>query len=226
MVNSGEFDGLPSKEGIDKVGERLEALGRGKATITWHLRDWTISRQRYWGAPIPMLYCEKCGIVPVPVEDLPVLLPEDVKEYKPQGKSPLETVESFINTTCPKCGGPARRDSDTMDTFVDSSWYYMRYPDARLDTAPFDTKHLNTLLPVDQYVGGPEHAMGHLIYSPFLRQSRQGCGLSDCRRAVCAADAPGDYPATTASGCRSPRATSSRPSRFWNVTAATCCAAS
>ncbi len=159
-----------------KVGERLEQQGRGKATITWHLRDWTISRQRYWGAPIPMLYCDKCGIVPVPVEDLPVLLPEDVKEYKPQGKSPLETVESFINTTCPKCGGPARRDSDTMDTFVDSSWYFMRYPDAKLETAAFDTGHLNKLLPIDQYVGGPEHAMGHLIYSRFFAKVAKDAG--------------------------------------------------
>ncbi|HEY3294268.1 MAG TPA: leucine--tRNA ligase [bacterium] len=176
MANSVGFDGLTSKEGIHAVGERLEQLGQGKATITWHLRDWTISRQRFWGAPIPILYCEKCGIVPVPESDLPVRLPEGVTEYKPQGKSPLETVDEFVNTKCPNCGGPAKRDTDTMDTFVDSSWYYMRYPDARLHTAAFDTNHLNKMLPVDQYVGGPEHAMGHLIYSRFFGKVAHDAG--------------------------------------------------
>jgi leucyl-tRNA synthetase len=176
MANSGEFDGLTSKEGIERVGEKLEKLGLGKPTITWHLRDWTISRQRYWGAPIPIIHCPACGVVPVPEEDLPVRLPEDIAEYKPQGKSPLETVESFINTTCPKCGGAAKRDPDTMDTFVCSSWYYMRYPDARLDSAPFDTNHLNKMLPIQQYVGGPEHAMGHLIYSRFFAKVAKDAG--------------------------------------------------
>jgi leucyl-tRNA synthetase len=177
MVNSEGFDGLTSEEGIRAVGRRLEELNLGKPTITWHLRDWTISRQRYWGAPIPIIHCEKCGIVPVPEEDLPVRLPEDIVEYKPQGKSPLETVESFVNVECPKCGGPAKRDTDTMDTFVDSSWYYMRYPDAQLDTAPFDTKHLDAMLPVDTYVGGPEHAMGHLIYARFFGKVAKDAGL-------------------------------------------------
>jgi leucyl-tRNA synthetase len=180
MANSGEFDGLSSKEGISAVGKRLEDQALGRPTVTWHLRDWTISRQRYWGAPIPIIYCENCGVVPVPEQDLPVRLPEDIAEYKPQGKSPLETVDSFINTTCPNCGGPAKRDADTMDTFVCSSWYYMRYPDARLDSAPFDRNHLNKMLPIEQYVGGPEHAMGHLIYSRFFAKVAKDAGYLDC----------------------------------------------
>jgi leucyl-tRNA synthetase len=176
MFNSGEFDGLSSEEGIRRVGRKLEGLGLGRPTVTWHLRDWTISRQRYWGAPIPIIHCPKCGAVPVPEKDLPVLLPENIKDYKPKGKSPLASVPSFINTTCPQCGEPAERDPDTMDTFVDSSWYYMRYPDARLDAAPFDVNHLNSMLPVDQYVGGPEHAMGHLIYSRFFAKVAKDAG--------------------------------------------------
>jgi leucyl-tRNA synthetase len=176
MFNSGDFNGLSSQDGIVRVGKRLAELDKGKPTITWHLRDWTISRQRYWGAPIPMIHCPKCGIVPVPEKDLPVLLPENIENYKPQGKSPLETVESFIVTTCPQCGGPAKRDPDTMDTFVCSSWYFMRYPDARLDSAAFDTQHLNYMLPIDQYVGGPEHAMGHLIYSRFFAKVAHDAG--------------------------------------------------
>ncbi|MCB9357255.1 MAG: leucine--tRNA ligase [Calditrichaeota bacterium] len=168
MFDSGEFSGLSSKDGIKKVGEKLKSLGLGEPTVTWHLRDWTVSRQRYWGAPIPMVHCEKCWIVPVPEDQLPVLLPENVEEYKPKGKSPLASVESFINTTCPQCGGAAERDPDTMDTFVCSSWYYLRYPDAHLSNAPFDREHLKNMFPVDQYVGGPEHAMGHLIYSRFF----------------------------------------------------------
>ncbi|MBK6767004.1 MAG: leucine--tRNA ligase [bacterium] len=168
MFDSGEFSGLSSEEGIRAVGRKLESIGKGKPTVTWHLRDWTVSRQRYWGAPIPMVHCDNCGIVPVPEEQLPVLLPQDVKEYKPKGKSPLASVESFIQTTCPTCGQAAERDPDTMDTFVCSSWYYLRYPDARLDSAPFDREHLKELFPVHQYVGGPEHAMGHLIYSRFF----------------------------------------------------------
>ena len=180
MMNSGEFDGLSSEEGMLRVGKRLEEMGCGRPTITWHLRDWTISRQRYWGAPIPVIHCPKCGIVPVPEKDLPVLLPEDIKEYKPQGKSPLETVDSFINVKCPQCGGMAKRDADTMDTFVCSSWYYMRYPDARLNTAPFDTNNLNRMLPIEQYVGGPEHAMGHLIYSRFFAKVAHDAGYLNC----------------------------------------------
>jgi leucyl-tRNA synthetase len=180
MENSGEFDRLPSKEGMDRVGKRLEEMRLGKPTVTWHLRDWTISRQRYWGAPIPIIHCPKCGTVPVPEKDLPVLLPEDIKEFKPQGKSPLETVDSFMNVPCPVCKGSARRDADTMDTFVCSSWYFMRYPDARLDSAPFDIDHLNKMLPIEQYVGGPEHAMGHLIYARFFGKVAHDAGFLKC----------------------------------------------
>ncbi len=176
MFNSPGFDGLTTHEGIHRVGERLAELGLGKPTVTWHLRDWTISRQRYWGAPIPIIHCSRCGAVAVPEKDLPILLPEEIHEFKPKGKSPLASVASFIHTTCPQCGGPAQRDPDTMDTFVDSSWYYMRYPDARLSTDPFDTNHLNSLLPVHQYVGGPEHAMGHLIYSRFFAKVAKDAG--------------------------------------------------
>ncbi len=167
MVNSGEFNGMASQDGIPAVGRKLSEIERGGPTTTYHLRDWTISRQRYWGAPIPIIHCPKCGPVAVPESDLPVLLPETSK-FKPKGKSPLAAVESFIKTTCPECGGKAERDADTMDTFVCSSWYYARYPDARLDTAPFDINHLNSILPIDQYIGGPEHAMGHLLYARFF----------------------------------------------------------
>jgi leucyl-tRNA synthetase len=176
MHDSAEFDGMTSEEGMKAVGRKLEGMGQGRPTITWHLRDWTISRQRYWGCPIPIIHCEKCGAVPVPEKDLPILLPDEVDDYKPKGKSPLESVESFMKVSCPKCGGSARRDADTMDTFVCSSWYYMRYPDARLDSKPFDEGHLNHMLPIDQYVGGAEHAMGHLIYSRFFAKIAYDAG--------------------------------------------------
>ncbi|MBI5059231.1 leucine--tRNA ligase [candidate division KSB1 bacterium] len=179
MMNSGEFDGLKSDAGIRKVGEKLKAVGKGNPTTTWHLRDWTISRQRYWGAPIPVIYCPKCGVVTVPEADLPVLLPENVVEYKPKGRSPLAAVESFINVTCPTCGGPAERDPDTMDTFVDSSWYFMRYPEAKLDSAAFTKQSLNKMLPIAQYVGGSEHATGHLIYSRFFTKVAKDAGYLD-----------------------------------------------
>ncbi|MDD5087998.1 MAG: leucine--tRNA ligase, partial [bacterium] len=184
MMHSGEFDGLTSEAGIDRVGKRLEELGLGKPTVQWHLRDWTVSRQRYWGAPIPIVHCPKCGIVPVPKEDLPVLLPDEIEEYKPKGKAPLETVPSFVNTTCPKCGADAKRDTDTLDTFVCSSWYFMRYPDARLNSAPFDTNHLNTMLPIQQYVGGSEHAMGHLLYARFFAKVAHDAGYLKCDEPV------------------------------------------
>lgn len=176
MFASGEFDGTTSVEGIRAVGRKLAEIGHGKPTVTWHLRDWTISRQRYWGCPIPIIHCESCGPQPVPESELPVLLPEEVDEYKPKGKSPLESVQSYMNTKCPKCGQRALRDPDTMDTFVCSSWYYMRYPDAMLDSAPFDTAHLNKMLPIDHYVGGAEHAMGHLIYSRFFAKVAHDAG--------------------------------------------------
>lgn len=167
MINSDKFNGMKNREALTKIVEWLEENGYGKKSIQYKLRDWLISRQRYWGAPIPVVYCEKCGTVPVPEKDLPVKLPTDVK-FEPTGKSPLATNEDFINTTCPKCGGPARREVDTMDTFVDSSWYYLRYINPKMEDKPFDSDDVNYWLPVDQYIGGVEHAILHLLYSRFI----------------------------------------------------------
>ncbi|MCD6545290.1 MAG: leucine--tRNA ligase [Thermotogae bacterium] len=167
MVNSGPFDGLKSDEAIDKVIEFLEEKGIGKRSVQYKLRDWLISRQRYWGAPIPMVYCPNCGIVPVPEKDLPVKLPENV-EFNPTGQSPLQYHEEFKNTKCPICGADALRETDTMDTFVDSSWYYLRYVNPHDDSKPFDISDVNKWLPVDQYIGGVEHAILHLLYSRFI----------------------------------------------------------
>lgn len=167
MVNSGPFDGMQNEQGKAAVTAHLAEQGLGKTTVNYRLRDWNISRQRYWGAPIPVLYCEKCGVVPVPREDLPVVLPLDVKT-RPDGKSPLPGHEAFVKATCPTCGGPARRESDTMDTFVESSWYYIRYACPRSDTAAFDPEAVKYWLPVDQYIGGIEHAILHLLYSRFF----------------------------------------------------------
>ncbi|MGC8954727.1 MAG: leucine--tRNA ligase [Fervidobacterium sp.] len=167
MINSGPFDGLESIKGIEEVTNYIEQKGFGKKSVQYKLRDWLISRQRYWGAPIPVVYCDKCGIVPVPEKDLPVKLPEDV-EFLPTGQSPLTLSEEFIHTTCPKCGGPAHREVETMDTFVDSSWYYLRYVNPKIEDKPFDTNDVNYWLPVDQYIGGVEHAVLHLLYSRFI----------------------------------------------------------
>ncbi len=167
MVNSGPFSGMRSDEAIPKIIEWLEERGIGKKSVQYKLRDWLISRQRYWGAPIPVVYCEKCGIVPVPEKDLPVKLPHDV-EFRPTGQSPLQFHEEFKHTTCPKCGGPAIREVDTMDTFVDSSWYFLRYVNPHDDDKPFDPDDVNYWLPVDQYIGGVEHAILHLLYSRFV----------------------------------------------------------
>jgi leucyl-tRNA synthetase len=166
LVNSGHFTGLDCEDAIQKMAEHAEKNGFGKATVTYRLKDWGISRQRYWGTPIPMLYCDKDGVVPVPEKDLPVLLPDNVR-ITLTGGSPLLNVPEFLNTTCPKCGGPARRETDTMDTFVDSSWYFYRYADARNNKAPFDSKTIAYWFPIDQYIGGVEHAILHLIYSRF-----------------------------------------------------------
>ena len=143
--------------------------------VNFRLRDWLVSRQRYWGAPIPVVYCDKCGIVPVPEKDLPVKLPYDV-EFTPDGKSPLSKSEDFINTTCPHCGGPAKREADTLDTFVCSSWYYLRYADNKNEDAPFDPEKINKILPVDKYVGGPEHACMHLLYARFITKALRDMG--------------------------------------------------
>lgn len=181
MVNSGQFDGLWSEEGIERVIEYLERHGLGRRKVQYRLKDWLISRQRYWGTPIPMIHCEHCGIVPVPDEQLPVLLPPEVKDYKPKGKSVLAGVEEFINTTCPKCGGPAQRDPDTMDTFVDSSWYHLRYTDPRNDRLPFAREKADKWLPIDEYIGGIEHACGHLIFFRFFTRVLADMGMLSVR---------------------------------------------
>ncbi|MEN3042915.1 MAG: leucine--tRNA ligase [Fervidobacterium sp.] len=167
MINSGPFDGLKSIEGKEAITEYIQTKGFGKKSVQYKLRDWLISRQRYWGAPIPVIYCEKCGIVPVPEKDLPVKLPENV-EFLPTGQSPLTLSEEFKHSICPKCGSHAHREVETMDTFVDSSWYYLRYVNPKDDHKPFDTNDVNYWLPVDQYIGGVEHAVLHLLYSRFI----------------------------------------------------------
>ncbi len=176
MVNSGRFDGLDSKEGIIKVTAYLQENGVGKPEVNYKLRDWLISRQRYWGAPIPILYCNSCGTVPVPEEDLPVILPYDI-DFRPKGFSPLEGSKEFVNTACPRCGGPAKRETDTMDTFVCSSWYFLRYCSPHDDSRAFDEDEVGHLMPVDQYIGGIEHATMHLIYSRFFTKVLYDKGL-------------------------------------------------
>ncbi|MEW6275819.1 MAG: leucine--tRNA ligase [Bacillota bacterium] len=176
MVNSGVFNGLPSKEGIGAVTRYLEEKGLGRGRVNYRLRDWLISRQRYWGAPIPIVYCNRCGTVPVPERDLPVMLPYAVA-FKPTGQSPLAECPEFINVSCPACGGPARRETDTMDTFMCSSWYYYRYTSPRIETAAWDKAKVDHWLPVDQYIGGVEHAILHLLYSRFFTKVLYDLGL-------------------------------------------------
>ena len=176
LVNSGEFNGLSCEDAITKMSALAEEKGFGKATVTFRLKDWGISRQRYWGTPIPMVYCDRDGVVPVAEKDLPVILPDSVP-ITLSGGSPLMNVPEFLNTTCPKCGGPARRETDTMDTFVDSSWYFYRYADAHNDQAPFDSATIAYWFPIDQYIGGVEHAILHLIYSRFWTKFMRDMGL-------------------------------------------------
>ncbi|MDE5617001.1 MAG: leucine--tRNA ligase [Clostridia bacterium] len=176
ICNTGtQFDGITSQEGKIAIVKWLEEKNQGQLKTNYRLRDWLISRQRYWGAPIPIVYCDKCGEVAVPEKDLPVQLPYNV-EFKPNGKSPLASCEEFMNTTCPKCGGKARRDPDTMDTFVCSSWYFLRYPDAHNDKMAFDPEIINKMLPVDKYVGGAEHACMHLLYARFFTKALRDMG--------------------------------------------------
>ena len=167
VINSGQFNGLSSEEAKERIADYMEKNGIGKRSVQYKLRDWLISRQRYWGAPIPIIYCPECGTVPVPEEELPVMLPENV-EFKPTGESPLRSCEEFVNTVCPRCGHSARREVDTMDTFVDSSWYFLRYLTPGDDKKAFDSQIVNYWLPVDQYIGGVEHAILHLLYSRFI----------------------------------------------------------
>ncbi len=178
LVNSGEFNGINNEEAKKLITKYAEEKGFGHSKVQFRLRDWLISRQRYWGAPIPVVYCEKCGCVPVDEKDLPVKLPTDV-DFSVQGKSPILTSKTFMDTVCPVCGGPARRESDTMDTFICSSWYYMRYADARDDKEAFNKELVNKWLPVDQYVGGIEHAILHLLYSRFFTKALRDMGLLD-----------------------------------------------
>lgn len=175
MVNSEEFNGLTGNEAKEAVIKKLEDINLGSGKVNYRLRDWLVSRQRYWGAPIPIVYCEKCGTVAVPEEQLPVELPYDV-EFSPDGKSPLSKCDDFINTTCPCCGGPAKREADTLDTFVCSSWYYLRYPDNKNREKAFDPEKINKMLPVDMYVGGPEHACMHLLYARFITKAFRDMG--------------------------------------------------
>lgn len=178
MVNSGEFNGMKNEEAKKAITEKAVREGFGEFKTQYRLRDWLVSRQRYWGAPIPVVYCEKCGIQPVTEDQLPVMLPKDV-DFSVVGKSPITTSKTFVQTTCPCCGGPARRETDTMDTFVCSSWYYLRYSDAKNADKPFDRELVNKWLPVDQYVGGIEHAILHLLYSRFFTKALRDLGLLD-----------------------------------------------
>ncbi len=176
MTNSGPYDGMTDQEGIEAIANDLERKGWGHRAVSFRIRDWLISRQRYWGTPIPMIYCHSCGTVPVPEGDLPVLLPPDA-DFKPTGESPLASNPDFVNTRCPKCGGEARRETDTMDTFFDSSWYMFRYTSPHYEEGPFDPKTIEEWMPVDQYTGGAEHAVMHLLYSRFFTKALRDMGL-------------------------------------------------
>ena len=175
MVNSGRFDGKHNREAYDEIVDWLGSEGRGRPAVHYRLRDWLVSRQRYWGCPIPVVYCETDGIVPVPEDQLPVLLPE-VVDYAPKGRSPLAAASEWVATQCPRCGGPARRETDTMDTFVDSSWYFLRYLDAHNDQAAWDRAAVDYWMPVDQYIGGVEHAILHLMYARFFTKALADMG--------------------------------------------------
>lgn len=176
LVNSGQFNGTNSIEALDKIAEYLGEKGIGKRTVNYRIRDWGVSRQRYWGTPIPMIYCDECGIVPVPHEELPVILPVDI-EFRGDGRSPLPETESFLFTNCPNCNSRARRETDTLDTFVCSSWYFDRYTCPRYDKGPLDKKAVNYWMPVDQYIGGIEHAILHLLYSRFFTMVLRDIGV-------------------------------------------------
>jgi leucyl-tRNA synthetase len=175
MTGSGRFDGMNNREAYSEIVDWLKLEGRGDSSVNFRLRDWLVSRQRYWGAPIPIVYCDQCGMVPVPEEQLPVRLP-DIDDYAPKGKSPLAAATDWVSTTCPSCGGEAERETDTMDTFVDSSWYFLRYLDARNEEAAWDRKAVDHWMPVDQYIGGVEHAILHLLYARFFTKALRDMG--------------------------------------------------
>ncbi len=176
MVNSGDFDGLDNDAGKEKVSAALEAQGAGQSSVNYRIRDWLVSRQRYWGTPIPIIYCKDCGAVPVPEQDLPVKLPIDI-EFTGEGGSPLAKLESFVNTPCPQCGQPARRETDTFDTFIESSWYFLRYASPHCETSPVDQAAVDYWLPADQYIGGVEHAVMHLLYARFWTKILRDLGM-------------------------------------------------
>ncbi len=176
MVNSNQFNGMPNDKATEAINDYIENKNFGGRKTSYRLRDWLISRQRYWGTPIPMIYCSRCGIVPVPEKDLPVALPDDA-EFKPTGESPLKYVDSFVNTTCPQCGGPAKRETDTLDTFMCSNWYFLRYTSPGYDKGPFDPEKIKYWMPVDQYTGGAEHAVMHLFYARFFIKVLRDLGL-------------------------------------------------
>ncbi|NMB24239.1 MAG: leucine--tRNA ligase [Firmicutes bacterium] len=177
LIDSGDFTGLTSETAREQIALHLEASKQGGKKTNYRLRDWLISRQRYWGTPIPIIYCDKCGVVPVPEEDLPVVLPTTDIEFRPTGQSPLVDCEQFVNTTCPECGGPGRRETDTMDTFIDSSWYFLRYTDPHNDELPFAKEKADAWMPVEQYIGGIEHAILHLMYCRFFQMVLSDMGL-------------------------------------------------
>jgi leucyl-tRNA synthetase len=173
-----DFDGLHNREALQRIVEWLDREGKGHGSVNYRLRDWLVSRQRYWGCPIPVVSCDRCGLVGVPADQLPVELP-DVTDYKPKGKSPLAAAEEWVRTTCPQCGGPALRETDTMDTFVDSSWYFLRYCDPDNDAAPWARGAVDAWMPVDQYIGGVEHAILHLLYARFFCKALTDLGHLD-----------------------------------------------
>jgi len=176
QVNSGQFNGLPNQEAKIKIAEWMEKEKIGRIQTHWRLRDWLISRQRYWGTPIPIIYCQKCGTIPVPYEDLPVKLPKDAS-FTGEGGSPLGKVKEFVNVSCPKCKSPARRETDTMATFFDSSWYFLRFCSPEFDKEPFNKEEAKYWMPVDQYIGGIEHAILHLLYSRFFTKFFKDLGM-------------------------------------------------
>ncbi len=178
QVNSGQFNGMPNAEGYEAIADHVEQQGWGRRTVGYRMRDWLISRQRYWGTPIPIIYCDGCGAQPVPYDQLPVVLPDDA-EFKPTGESPLRYHDGFLHTACPACGGPATRETDTMDTFVDSSWYFLRYVSPDFGDGPFDPARVGSWNPVDQYTGGAEHAVMHLLYARFFTKVVRDLGLID-----------------------------------------------